>query len=137
MRHDSIKRKCLHCGKPFSIHAHMLQKYCRRVMLPDGTVFCCKDDFHNKKRRPDYHSVKNLNKKLIAIDKILKKIYDEGKLELPMSELPITPEDYTYARILVNPETGNTCFVFLSYTLEKIGDDKFKLIQNEDEASTT
>jgi hypothetical protein len=45
------RRRCNYCGAPIEDQASKSRKFCRREDLPDGTVQCCKDDFHTEKNK--------------------------------------------------------------------------------------
>jgi hypothetical protein len=44
-------RKCPHCGTAIPDQNHGKQLYCSRVVLPDGSIKSCKDDYHYPKSK--------------------------------------------------------------------------------------
>lgn len=120
------KRHCLYCGKAIADQEHKLLKFCPREEIPDGSVKCCKDDFHSeirsKENRPFldifYHH-KEMRKK---ISDLLK---DKGQY--------VTAEDINrYGIKLDHPvrfrnENGNHIYDFVDYSIIK-NSNNFKII---------
>lgn len=53
-----IGRLCKYCEKPIADHEHATRIFCKRAVLPDGSIKNCKDDFwaENRKEKNDEFS---------------------------------------------------------------------------------
>ncbi len=116
-------RECLFCLEPIPPHSHPLQKFCTRIVRPDGSVKCCKDDYHNDKRRPDYHRTKDLVKRFSKSYQILDNFFIQGKRKLSLEMLQNAGLELNYFVRMKNADTGNWCLVCLTYVLESTGDN--------------
>lgn len=45
------KRICRHCGKPIADQESAARIYCHKIILEDGSVQDCKDDYHAPRRK--------------------------------------------------------------------------------------
>jgi hypothetical protein len=60
-------RFCKHCGTPIADQEHKATEFCPREVLDNGTVKCCKDDYHaalRKVREEQYRKLTALQKQL-------------------------------------------------------------------------
>src|SRR5690242_9824073 len=57
-----LKRRCPNCGEPIADQVHAARKFCPRIVLEDGTIHNCKDDYHSKKNKPLNAPFKFMNK---------------------------------------------------------------------------
>src|SRR3982751_477873 len=86
MKEPLKKRYCPNCGKDIS-HLRKNSKYCKRTVNPDGSVNCCKDDFHNPGKLINYHKTKSIAKIHIENFEVLHRYHSAGKTKTNAAEL--------------------------------------------------
>jgi len=122
-----LNRKCLFCQKSIADQEHATLKYCRRKILPDGTVGCCKDDFHtakNKRANLGFNSIVKHHKIMTKSIESLLKVKGEK----------VTIEDLNRAGInLMKPvqimanNVGITTYCFVGYSIIELSNNIYNI----------
>jgi hypothetical protein len=110
-------RICLHCFTDIPDQEHGARIFCPRVVLPDGSIKSCKDDYWAENRKNENSIYKIMNAFHAQARAVLMKLH---QLHLP----EITPEILDSAGIQLNKcllhnmnETGEIIFHFLDYAV--------------------
>jgi Zn-finger protein len=125
------KRKCQNCNAPISDQTHALRKSCPRIILEDGTIKSCKDDFHVKKNKRENIIFRNMIKHHKSMNKrIISLLRNVGA--------NVTTEDLNrYGIVLFQPlkvsknEYGEHSYTFMNHTIITINNNQFKIKNNE------
>ncbi len=121
-------RRCIFCKKPIPDQEHALRKYCKRKVLPDGSIQSCKDDCNSKLRK-----VKNLAYKKIAehhkeMDNQIERLFEayggEATLEL-INQYGI--ELHKPVEFKKDEKTGRMTFYFGKFVVEEINNENYKI----------
>jgi hypothetical protein len=122
-----LNRKCLFCHKPIADQEHGSLFYCRRKILPDGTVGCCKDDFHIAKR-------KKVNPPYISIAKHHKTMDERIEYLFILKGERVTLEDINrYGIDLKRPveikrnAEGKITYFFVGYSITELNINLYKI----------
>jgi hypothetical protein len=122
-----LNRSCLFCCKPIADQAHAAIKFCRRKVLPDGSVGSCKDDFHAAKR-------KKINPPFNKIAKHHKLMHQKITLLFRLKGETVTLEDVNRFGItlhkpvsLTNNSDGSTTLFFVEYSITKLSINQYKI----------
>ena len=130
----TIGRACKFCDEPIADHEHASRIFCPKIILPDGSIQNCKDDFwaETRKNESDIYKIIALYQKNLSF--ILKSMYE---LNLP----EITFETLDSVGIRLNrclyrsPEENDMmafCFVDYSVTIHS-KTNTIKIIQHDQE----
>ncbi len=119
-------RKCLHCATPIADQAHASRKFCHREKLDDGTIKCCKDDFHSAKN-------KDTEDRLRSLALFHKKMHQRIEALVKANGYTVEHEQINRYRInLFRPVQfefidGMYKGWFLEYMIERTGEKKYKI----------
>ena len=125
-----MNRKCLHCQNPIPDQEHASLKFCRKKRLPDGTVGCCKDDFHAAKRskiNPPYNSIAKYHK--IMNDRI-ENLYKTKGERVTIEDLNRFGINLKRPVELNRSPEGKNAFLFVGFLITEININLYKISKN-------
>lgn len=123
----NLNRNCLYCQKPIADQEHASLKFCRKKRLPDGTVGCCKDDFHTAKRKslnPPYNSIVKHHKIMTKRIEYLIKAKSE---KVTLEDLNRYGIDLMKPVQIIANNDGKTTYYFVGYSITEQGNDHYKI----------
>jgi hypothetical protein len=124
-------RQCQHCGKEISDQTHKAQIFCKREVLPDGSIKNCKDDHHvilRNLRNLPYKKIVNHYKEM---DEQIEKLFDNYDEKIS-SEL-INRYGIKLHRPVefeVDKKSNFYTFYFTRYAFKQISDTDFKIFKH-------
>ena len=125
-----LKRRCKHCGEPIADQVHAARKFCLRVVLEDGGILNCKDDYHSKKNKPLNAPFKFMTKCQKYYHSMIRDLFEkEGDmvtLEL-INRFGINL--YRPFEFKITKER-RYIFYFHEYAIEQLPDNKYKIIKH-------
>ena len=121
------ERLCLHCGKLLPKDCHKGAKFHPREVNPDGSINSCHDDYHNEKKRPEYHKTKKLKKIQFQIFQLLDDLYITGNRVFSKNEIEKIIDLRNCIKRVKNNTTGYISLIFIDYLLEPIDQNTFEI----------
>jgi hypothetical protein len=127
-------RKCLHCNNPIADQIHKTRVYCPRVVLPDGSIQNCKDDYWAMLKSAE----KNMDNLPAEYHKKIKEtlayLFDLNLPVMTYDILDSTGIRLDYSLHTAQNENGSMVFYFSGYAIV-VGpkNDTLKLINHDTE----
>ncbi|SRR5258706_8724942 len=124
-----LNRKCKNCGEPIADQAHAARKFCPRIVLEDGSIQSCKDDYNSRVNKP-------LNLPYTYFAKCHKRYYDGIKEMLDNEGDNVTLEIINrYGINLYRPfefkiKQGRFIFYYHALGMEQLADKKYKIFKH-------
>ena len=127
----NLGRECRHCTEPIADQVHGLREFCPREVLEDGTIKCCKDDYHTpiRKRRIEpykgfvvhHEHMRNSLRYLLRSQGELVNIESINRYGINLSR----PAETEFK------EDGSRVFYFVEYAVIETKNKQYKIIKHD------
>ena len=124
------QRKCLFCDTPIADQTHAIRKFCARIVLEDGSVKSCKDDYHIPRRKENEKHYKRIFELHKMQHKSIKKLYEEKGEIVTMDDIE-QYNIYLNLRVEQAKEYGKNYYFFVEYLLIEINENQYKIAKHD------